>query len=89
MRSKYEGLETCLRAAPKAAQTITLSFVEINALLTSPLPASAYTHRAWWGNQRDTSTRPQAKAWLAAGFDVEQVHQVKGDGWVRFVRSKR
>jgi hypothetical protein len=88
MPTKYEALEDKLRAVPRSTQTITMSFGEINALLPSPLPESAYTHRPWWGNQRDTRSRPQAKSWLAAGFEVEHVHQVKGSGWVRFVRSK-
>ena len=88
MPSKYEELEDHLKAIPSSVETLTMSFNEINALLISPLPESAYTHRPWWANQKDTKTRPQAKSWLAAGFEVENVQQVKRTGWVRFVRSK-
>ena len=88
MQSKYESLENHLKSKTKADSSITLSFSELNKLLPSPLPESAYTHRPWWANQKDSASRPQAKSWMSAGFEVEEVKQTKIDGWVRFVRRK-
>jgi hypothetical protein len=63
-----------------------MSFAEIAALLGEPLPRSALEHRAWWSNQTDTSNRPQAAAWVEAGFKVSEVHQELSEGWVEFVK---
>lgn len=48
---------------------------EIEDLIGTPLPVSAGTHRAWWGNDRSPdSTDSQAKnGWLAASWEVESV----------------
>lgn len=88
MQSKYEALEAHLKSKARGVGAVTMPFSEINKLLSSPLPASAYTHRPWWGNQQDTTKRPQAKTWMSAGFEVESVNQSKTEGWVRFVRPK-
>ena len=88
MQSKYESLECHLKSKAENAGPITLSFSELNRMLPSPLPESAYTHRPWWANQKDGTNRPQAKSWMSAGFEVEEVKQTKIDGWVRFVRIK-
>ena len=41
------------------AQTIRLTFSEIEAILGRPLPPSAYKFSAWWGNEssRKAGTR--------------------------------
>ena len=88
MQSKYEALETHLKLKPKNVGTVTIPFSELNKILASPLPESAYTYRPWWANQKNTSNRPQAKSWMSAGFEVEAVHQTKADGWVKFSRVK-
>jgi hypothetical protein len=85
--SKYEPLENHLKSTPSRERVVTFRFDELNALLGTPLPASAYMHRAWWGNQRETTNRPQAKAWQSAGFEVDSVNQSRSIGWVRFRRS--
>ena len=43
--------------------------------------------RAWWGNQKDSKSRPQAHAWLSAGFLVDTVNQGRTNGWARFKRQ--
>lgn len=83
MASKYKALTNYLKAQPKAAQTVTLSFDEMHAILGSPLPRSASTHRPWWGNQNPP--HPQTSGWLDAGFKVDQVNVSSGS--VRFVRT--
>lgn len=87
MQSKYEQLELYLRAVPAKTGEITLSFAEIERILGVPLPASAKSHRAWWGNQKDSKTRPQAHAWLSAGYQVDAVNQGGSNGSVRFKRA--
>jgi len=86
MTGKYEPLELFLRATPRSNDRVSISFAEIIALLGTTLPESAYSHRPWWGNQHDSKSRPQAHAWLSAGFKVESVNQSRSVGSVTFVR---
>lgn len=87
MASKYETLEIYLREQAANTRQISMSFNEIEAVIGSPLPRSAFTYREWWSNQKDVSNRPQAKAWLAAGYEVDSVRQSSTSGSVVF-RSK-
>jgi hypothetical protein len=48
-----------------------LTFAEIEAIIASKLPSSAYDHRPWWSN--NPSNNVMTKVWLAAGFKTEQV----------------
>jgi hypothetical protein len=87
MSAKYDPLERYLVQRATTQQEVTLTFKEIDALLDNPLPQSAHRYREWWANQKDISTRPQAKAWLNAGFVVDAVQQEHRNGMVRFRRS--
>jgi hypothetical protein len=49
---------------------ITATFQEIEGILGFALPASAYSHRAWWAN---TLSHPQAKSWMEAGWNIRTV----------------
>ncbi len=86
MKQKYQPLKEYLNNRCKKAQRVTLSFAEIEGILGDRLPQSAYNHRAWWSNQSDVSNRPQAKAWISAGYEVETVQQQSRSGTVRFRR---
>ncbi|HEX7953616.1 MAG TPA: hypothetical protein VF523_11175 [Burkholderiales bacterium] len=86
MPTKYEPLELHLLAIPRNVYEVTISFSELQRILSAPLPESAFTHRPWWGNQKESKTRPQVHAWLSAGFQVETINQTRGAGWVRFKR---
>lgn len=66
---KYERLSSFLRGRPQLE--VPMTFKEIEAVIRSPLPASARAHRAWWSNNPDNSVI--TKEWLAAGFVTEQV----------------
>ena len=83
---KYEPLELHLRSVGARTSDVTLSFAEIERILVAPLPASARTHRPWWGNQRNSKVRPQAHAWLSAGFVVDTVNLGGANASVRFKR---
>lgn len=82
MSEKYKPLEVFLGHSPAKIVEITLSFTQIEQILGSSLPPSAHNHRPWWANQSDTSNRPQAAAWLSAGWKVDSVNLE--DEWVRF-----
>jgi putative restriction endonuclease len=85
--TKYEPLELTLRAIPRDRSEFTITFHELESILGSPLPRSAYDHRPWWGNQTESKSRPQAHSWISPGFLVDAVHQNKTGGWVRFRRA--
>lgn len=53
-------------------QSLRLDFQSIDELLGEELPPSASEHRAWWANHYGN---PQAKAWLTAGWIVDNVDQ--------------
>jgi len=86
MSAKYEPLEKHLRATPPAVKQLTIQLSELAHIIGASLPDSAFTHRPWWGNQKNSKSRPQAHAWMAAGFVVEEVNQSRTNGWVRFKR---
>jgi hypothetical protein len=58
-------------AAEDERLALTLSWADIERLIQSKLPASAHK-RAWWSN-RDSDSALQARAWIAAGYHVENI----------------
>jgi hypothetical protein len=68
---------------------VRLTFNEIEQVLGDTLPASAYNSPAWWWiGEEDACDKPQARAWLEAGFGVSVVApQSASAGWVEFVRG--
>lgn len=67
--SKYGPLSGFLQSQLTAR--IVVTFSEVEEALGAKLPASAYAHPAWWSN--DPTGHAQARAWLNAGFETEQV----------------
>jgi hypothetical protein len=68
--SKYEPLTHFLKS--HSNDRLPMSFSEVEKAIGAQLPASAFEHQAWWAN--DTSkSHVQAKAWLQAGYETEQV----------------
>ena len=78
--SRYDALGAILHQS--GVESITLSFSELEHILQKPLPPSALKHREWWAN----GGHSQAKAWLAAGYRVNQVNQA--DRFVRFNKTE-
>lgn len=72
--SKYYPLFEHLQHCNKAA--ITLTFLEIEALMGRSLPASARAKKGWWSN-RDSASALQAIAWVKAGYQVHSVDLVQ------------
>src|SRR5215831_9754012 len=89
MGNKYKPLRDFLLDISADTTQITISFRELSTILGAELPAAAMIYCAWWGNQKDTTVRPQAYAWSSAGFEVERVLQDPERGWVRFRRKRR
>jgi len=84
--SKYQPLNTHLASIKKETNEVLLTFDQIEEILNARLPKSASDHREWWSNQKDTSNRPQAHAWMSAGFEVDELQLNGPRKWVRYKR---
>ncbi len=82
--SKYDPLRAFLENVAADELEKTLTFQRIEAILDFVLPPSARRHRAWWSNPNNPKDHPYAQAWLAVGWKVDKVDQVRE--WVRFQR---
>ena len=67
MPGKYRPLAQCLAAQP--GDRVILTFAAVEAILGTPLPATAYGYRQWW---REPG-RSHTEAWLDAGWRVQAV----------------
>ena len=70
---KYDPLHRFLEARAKDA--VPMTFSEIEKVIGSSLPASAYNHRAWWSNNPSNSV--MTYSWLEAGYRSEMVDMEK------------
>ena len=68
--SKYAPLESHLRESRQ--MQVSMTFEEIEQVIGAPLPPAARRHRALWSN--NPSNWVMTKAWLAAGYETEQVN---------------
>ena len=84
MAGKYVPLETYLRDLPASLREVTLSFDQIEGILKSRLPSSAYEYRQWWENEKE-GNHVNARAWANAGWKVDAVNF--SENWVRLVRG--
>jgi hypothetical protein len=82
MAGKYTPLENYLRNLPKSQRAVTLAFEQIESILKSKLPASAYEDRRWWDHATE-GNHVSARAWSTAGWKIKSldVHAQ----WVEFV----
>ena len=67
--TKYAALENFLRQ--QKTDKVMISFEEIEQIIGTKLPSSAYRHRPWWSNNPFNSSI--TSAWLNAGYRSEQV----------------
>jgi hypothetical protein len=61
---KYEPLSKYL--AGNGAESVALTFGQIETILGASLPPSARRHDAWWSNNTDGHVN--AKAWVSVGY---------------------
>ena len=71
MAGKYTPLENYLRDLPKNQSEVTLRFAQIEKILKSKLPSSAYEDRRWWDHETE-GNHVNARAWANAGWKVEK-----------------
>lgn len=81
--ARYQPLTDRLQETDQDRQTLT--FDELDALVGG-LPASARRHRAWWANEADPRA-PQKRAWVTAGYRVDDVSPSVGVTFVRVIRQ--
>lgn len=82
-KGKYDGLERHLKFRAAFTGTVKLSFARIDGLIGSNLPMNAYRDQTWWSN---SSTSIHAKAWLNAGWEVQEVNLK--EGYVTFIKVR-
>ena len=64
---KYDPLFRYLNANKNAQ--VTLSYSEIENILSAKLPNSDYKYKQWW----DNNSHIQSKSWRDAGYKVDKV----------------
>ena len=78
MRDKYGPLRDYLKRCGKPS--LKLSYKEIEDIIGTELPSSAYTYKEWWSNRKPYVS--QSKAYLDAGYFVEDHNLI--EQWVVF-----
>jgi len=66
-RNKYQKLEEYLRNSSEQIENLT--YEDIERIIGTKLPLSAYRHRAWWSN----TGHPHAKTWSNVHWKVSSV----------------
>lgn len=84
MAGKYTPLEIYLRGLPSNQKEIVLSFEQIEGIIKSNLPSSAYEDRRWWDHETE-GNHINARAWANAGWKIESVDVARK--WVKFARG--
>ncbi len=80
---KYDVLTSYLRFRAAFTNTVKLSLARIDGIIGENLPMSAYRNETWWNN---TSSNVHSKAWLDAGWQIEEVNLK--EGYVIFKKSE-
>jgi hypothetical protein len=82
--SKYAGLTGHLRFRSAFTDQVKLTFARIDGLIGSNLPREAYRNEQWWNKAGKTA---RAKAWLDAGWEVQEVNLK--EGYVVFKKNRK
>ena len=83
MAGKYAPLENYLRELPVTQKEVTLTFAQIEGMLKSKLPSSAYEDRRWWDHETE-GNHINTRAWSNAGWKVGSLDFK--EKWVKLVR---
>lgn len=84
VESKYAPLAYHLLKQPQSQSRLTLTFDEIEKIITASLPATAREHRAWWAN--DSTAHVQSKQWLKVNWRVVSINMTEEK--VTFARAR-
>lgn len=79
--SKYEPLSSFLETQPQ--DQVRLSFDDVERIIGSKLPRSAFEHQAWWANNPEGHSH--CRSWFNAGWKTENLNLSRRT--VTFVRS--
>jgi len=82
--SKYEVLKRYLQYRAAFTNVIKLSFAKMDGVMGDNLPMSAFRNEKWWSNSQSSV---HAKAWLDAGWKMQEVNLE--EGYVVFQKVKR
>jgi hypothetical protein len=82
--TKYLRLEEWFRKQSPTANQIEMTFDQVEAILETPLPASATKLSTWWTNKLP-KIQSHRTAWLNNGWEVSEFDQQAR--WVKFVRT--
>jgi hypothetical protein len=83
MAGKYTPLEEYLHALPVKQQEVTLSFEQIEGIIQTRLPSSAYGYPEWWEHETE-GNHINRRAWANAGWKIEGLNLE--EKWVKLVR---
>jgi hypothetical protein len=72
VQGRYARLADWLMKRRGTETSVTVTFDEIEVLIQSPLPRSAFAHRSWWAN--DSVSHPQSLNWLDVGWRVANLN---------------
>jgi len=81
---KYDSLRRYLNFRAAFTSVVKLSFAKIDGIMGDNLPMSAFRSEKWWSN---SSSSVHAKAWLDAGWKVQEVNLEEGYAVFRKVKS--
>jgi hypothetical protein len=82
--NKWVGLESHLKFRASFTDHVTLKFARIDGLIGANLPMAAYRDPLYWSN---ASTSEHAKAWLSAGWEVQDINFKEGTVTFKKVRN--
>jgi hypothetical protein len=83
MAGKYTPFENYLRGLPESQREVTLGFKQVEKILNSRLPSSAYEDRRWWDKEKE-GNHVNARSWSNAGWKVNEVNF--NEKWVKLIR---
>ncbi len=81
--SKYEGFKRYLNFRAAFTNVVKISFKKMDGIIRDNLPMSAFRNKKWWKN---SSSSVHAKAWLDAGWRMQEVNLE--EGYVVFQKAK-
>jgi len=84
MAGKYTPLENYLRSLPGNQKEVKLTFAQVEGILHTKLPASAYEDERWWRHATE-GNHVNKRAWANAGWQIESVNV--NMQWVKLVRA--
>lgn len=84
MAGKYKSFEIFLSEIPGSMKEIMLTFDQVEDILKSKLPSSAYEDRRWWDHETE-GNHVSKRSWANAGWKIDDLNVHAK--WVKFIRA--